>query len=357
MEKVTEKLLMEKIQNWVREARERRGWTQQELADRAGVSRAGVSAIEMGRLIPSTAAALALAGALALRVEDLFSLPRADLPEWAWIPLCRPARFWHAQVADRMLVYPVEPTSAPIPHDGVAAGAVSIGTVSTDAELAARTLVVAGCDPAAGLLASLAGQQEGLRMLPLVRGSGSALALLEQNLVHVAGVHLGGPDPDRNATLIRQRLGPGYSLLRLSTWESGIVIDPSRDVSSIGSVVASDLRWIGREPGSGARQCLDEVLGGRCVPMPLARDHRGVVEAIRLGFADVGVCVRVVSEESGLGFLSVRREVYDLCFKTTLATDWRMRALIRVIQSTAYNRLFADLPGYTTTDRGAIQET
>ena len=64
------------IENHLREHRARRGWSQEELARRAGLSRAGISAIETYRLVPSAAAALALAEALECRVEDLFQLRR-----------------------------------------------------------------------------------------------------------------------------------------------------------------------------------------------------------------------------------------------------------------------------------------
>ena len=50
-----------------------RDWSQQELADRAGLSRAGISAIESGRLAPSVTAAMALARVLCCTVEDLFA--------------------------------------------------------------------------------------------------------------------------------------------------------------------------------------------------------------------------------------------------------------------------------------------
>ena len=65
-----------RLENWVREQRTRRGWSQEELARRSGLSRTGIGAIETGRLVPSAAAALALATAFDCRVEDLFRLPR-----------------------------------------------------------------------------------------------------------------------------------------------------------------------------------------------------------------------------------------------------------------------------------------
>src|SRR5947209_583539 len=114
------------LSNSVRDRREGRGWSQGELARRAGLSRAGVSAVETGRLVPSAAAALALAAALGVRVEDLFALapscPAAEPPSWAWGPPAgAPGRYWRAEVAGRTLLYPAEPTAlGVVPHDGVA---------------------------------------------------------------------------------------------------------------------------------------------------------------------------------------------------------------------------------------------
>ena len=75
-----------------------------------------------------------------------------------------------------------------------------------------------------------------------------------------------------------------------------------------GAAMRSDLCWIGREVGSGARQCLEELPGSRrVVPRFMASDHRGVAEAVRSGWADAGVCLRLVSEEAGLDFLAIRQ--------------------------------------------------
>jgi DNA-binding XRE family transcriptional regulator len=50
-------------------------WTQAKLAERAGISRAAVSAIEGERLSPSVATALALAVVFECSVEELFGRP------------------------------------------------------------------------------------------------------------------------------------------------------------------------------------------------------------------------------------------------------------------------------------------
>jgi molybdate-binding protein len=81
------------------------------------------------------------------------------------------------------------------------------------------------------------------------------------------------------------------------------------------------------------------------VPRHIAKDHRGVAEAIRCDWADIGVCLRLAAEEAGLKFIKVREEAYDLCVPSALAADPRVSKLIAVIRSPAFQALFP-LPGY-----------
>jgi molybdate-binding protein/DNA-binding XRE family transcriptional regulator len=357
------------LENDVRASRMRLGWSQEELAGRSGVSRAGISAIETGRLVPSTAAALALAEAMGTTVEALFRLPgprpSVEGEGWAWPPPSLPCRYWRAELGGRVHFYPVE--ASPIglvPHDGTAVEGGKDERIRTDP---ARTLVLASCDPAAGLLAAELARQEELRLLVLPRSSAAALDLLDRGLVHAAGVHLARvDDPEGNAPAIRRHLvrepadARRWHLLHVAGWDEGIATDPALGLGSIREVVAARLRWVVREPGSGAQQCLDELLGpagSRRPPRgwPRAFDHRGVAGAIRGHGADAGVCLRLAGDEAGLRFLSVRREAYDLCLADDRLDDPRTRALLRVVRSEVYRRLLADLPGYDTARTGELQ--
>ena len=55
--------------------------TQQELADRVGVTRQTILSIEKGKYTPSVALALQLAEVFAVRVEELFELNRGEINE------------------------------------------------------------------------------------------------------------------------------------------------------------------------------------------------------------------------------------------------------------------------------------
>ncbi|MBX7106621.1 MAG: helix-turn-helix domain-containing protein [Gemmataceae bacterium] len=350
------------LENRLREERQRRGWSQDELARRSGLSRTGVSAIEMQRLVPSAAAALALAAAFECRVEDLFRLPQtlAAAPGWAWAPRGVPCRYWQAEIGGRLRCYPVEASPlGVVPHDGVVLEATEAPRVEAGGGIlneATATLVMAGCDPAVGLLSAVLARSAGVRLIALQRSSRSALELLRQGLVHVAGVHLTGADhPEGNDEVVHRELGPGYRLIRVARWDEGIAFDPSLKLGWLREALASDLRWVGREAGSGARQCLDALLGGRRPPRRVALDHRGVATAVQGGWADAGVCLRLVSEEAGLGFLAVRQEVYDLCVPDRWYDDRRVQALVAALRSPAYRRALAELPGYRSDDTGEVR--
>ncbi len=62
------------LSNTLRAAREAKGWTQAELAERLGVSRKTINTVENGVFVPSTVLALKLARELGSPVEALFAL-------------------------------------------------------------------------------------------------------------------------------------------------------------------------------------------------------------------------------------------------------------------------------------------
>lgn len=257
-------------------------------------------------------------------------------------------------VGSRQLLYPVETSPlGTVPHDGVWRDGTFHDHPFGEP---VRTLVMACCDPAVGLLASEYARQTPFRMLVLPRGSRTALELLAAGLVHVAGLHLGGADhAEGNKKAATDILGRDFQLLRITDWEEGLALAPGLAADGVSAIIRSDLRWIGREAGSGARQVLDELSEGRISPIHIARDHRGVAQTIRSGFAQAGVSVRLVCEEEGLDFLVVRREAYELCIPELSLDDPRIRALIEVVQSSSYRKMLSGLPGYDSRKTGAAE--
>lgn len=61
------------MRNRLRVLRAERGWSQQDLAERLGVSRQSVNAIETGKYDPSLPLAFRIADLFALPIEAIFS--------------------------------------------------------------------------------------------------------------------------------------------------------------------------------------------------------------------------------------------------------------------------------------------
>jgi putative transcriptional regulator len=64
------------VTNRVRELRQARGWTQQDLAAAVGVSRQSINSIECNRYVPSLPLALAFAQVFRCSTDDIFRLER-----------------------------------------------------------------------------------------------------------------------------------------------------------------------------------------------------------------------------------------------------------------------------------------
>jgi molybdate-binding protein/DNA-binding XRE family transcriptional regulator len=343
------------LTNRIKSCRTAKGWSQEDLAERAGISRAGVSAIETGRLVPSTSAALALAAALDCRVEDIFQFDTLVSREavWAWPPPRETCRYWRATVSGREILYPVEAAGLGVTaHDGLS----SAGTLHERTRAAPTdALVVASCDPAIGLLATHFARR-GFRLIAFQRSSRQALSLLGSGLVHVAGVHLAkAGQREINASAARKHVTGDFLLLRVARWQEGLAAAPGRRVTNVASAARSRSRWIGREEGSAARELLNELLAYRRLPRRVAYSHRGVADAIRSGWADVGVCVRLAAEEAGLDFVSVREEDYDLCIPAELEGDPRVRLLMETLRSLEFRTSLGDLPGYDSSNTGEVE--
>ena len=264
------------------------------------------------------------------------------------------------EVCGRRYLYPVEASPLGLlPHDGTVLDGAFLDHAPVDPS---RTLILASCDPAVALLSAAPAHTAGIRLLVLPRSSRAAIDLMAQGLVHAAGVHLAASDQSRgNEAALNEhpsvRQDQRYRLLRLADWEEGIATAPRLKLNTVAAAVGARLRWVGREPGSGAQQCFDELMRQHRSRDPARRlhralGHRGVAEAIRAGWADAGICLRLTSDEANLEFLEVRRESYDICFPDSLAHDPRIESLVDVVRSTSYRRMLGELPGYDSTHTG-----
>ncbi len=356
----------------LRGARVARGFSQQQLAGMAGVSRQAVSAVESGQSDPSLRVALALAQALGLTVEELFGSAET-IPPVPVRPVGRldPAgRVELAPIGDTVVALPLAgPTVSRagfLPAGGLAAGHEQSGSGDDRADVRPigplrPTLVVAGCDPALPLLE----EPLGLLEPPIAFSwwpcsSAEALRLAAQGLVHAAGAHLRGPSGEYNTGPAAESLPGGAEVIGFTAWREGLVLGPdAAGATGVASLAGTGLRLVNREPGAEARRVLDRELSRAGVGPgqvagyeTAAAGHLQVAGAIAAGLADAGVACEPAALAYGLTFLPLAAERFDLVVPAAHAGSREVQALLRVLGSRWLLDQLASLPGYDAASCG-----
>ena len=364
----------------LRIARQTRGFSQQQLAGMAGVSRQAVSAVEAGHSDPSLRVALALAQALGMSVEQLFGPgePTAPVTAVSVAPSAAPGvggqavgeRMMLAPVGDRFVALPLRGDTGVglgfLPAGGLAVpGAGSAGAPpAAFEEIAVRpigpprpTVVVAGCDPALPLLAtplSLLDPPVAFAWWPC--GSGEALRLARAGLVHAAGVHTQTGNGDDGAGL-----PDGAEVVGFTAWREGLAVRPDlrAAVTGLDAIAGRRLRIVNREPGAEARRLLDrERARLRLDPADLigydaeAAGHLQVASAVAAGLADAGVASEPAARAYGLAFVPLAHERFNLVIPAEHAASREAQALLRVLASPWLLAQLASIPGYDASTCG-----
>ena len=154
-----------RLENHLKRQRKSAGLSQNALAERVGVSRQAILAVEAGRNVPSTSLGLKLAYALGCNVEDIFQLAPAPGIE-AHLAPAPPAneggtRVALGRVADRWVAHRL-PSHGVGAADGTIAGTdgdtVKVTPLVSSSSLQ-RNVLVAGCAPLLGGVAARVGQR------------------------------------------------------------------------------------------------------------------------------------------------------------------------------------------------------
>ena len=363
-----------KLENSLRARRDQLGLSQLALAERVGVSRQAIIAIEAGRQVPSTSLALQLAQAMGCSVEDMFRLDVTErhlnvvLTSGSGLKAREGDRVAVGQIDGRWVAHPL-PANAPVAADGIVATGKASGAAVRplfEPEQLARNVLVAGCAPLIAVLAQHVGSRfHDARVGWLPTPSHRALDLLREGLVHVAGVHFsrgGAADADDNVSIVRKKLaGTNLLVVNLTRWRQGFVVPHGNPlgIRSGADLLRPGLRVAAREEGAGARELLTRVLAaagaeGSVLPGPLAHGHEEVAWHVRCGGADVGIAIESVAIGGGLGFVPLSEERFDLVVTATLAESAPVARMIDVLDDRAFLADVAQLPGYDSSRAGDV---
>ncbi|TKB65858.1 MAG: helix-turn-helix domain-containing protein [Nitrospira sp.] len=371
--------------NRLKSCRMEKGFSQSELATRAGVTRQAVSAIESNLYLPTTAVALRLASVLDCRVEDLFSLvPSEEFIEGTLIghlpqtERTQPIRVKVSTVGKRTVVRPVtdlgEQFSFAVPADGYVdetsskrSGDTIRVKLSRNREAIQQEISVAGCDPAIFLAGEhLRRQKDQTTVVGWTMGSTAALHALQRGDVHVAGLHLLDPvSGESNVPFLRRSLkGSGYEVVTFATWEEGFLVRPGnpKSIRTATDLAEPMVILINREEGSGARLLLDQRLRASGVEPTQVQGydrtvstHFEVARAIAERQVDVGIGIRSAAQYFELDFVPLQAARYDLVVpKAYLKSHPTLTHLFETLVSRPFRNEIEALGGYDTSETGKI---
>jgi len=368
-----------KIQNQLNAVRLGRGVSAAALARQAGVSRQTIYAIEGGSYVPNTEVTLKLARALAVPVEQLFSLRPDESHEQETLqsdlltstPVIKGQAVRICQVGDRRVGIPVNASPYYLPEaEGVLARTPKSASKAeliafAKEETAARRLVLAGCDPAIGLVARMAERHGGVEIVPAAASSTLALTWLKQGKIHIAGSHLEDPaSGDFNLPYLRSEFPhDDFAVVSFARWEEGLVVAPGnpKHIRKVEDLTRKSVRFVNREPGSGSRALLDRLLSNAGVPAQkiagydrLAYSHLAVAYAVSTAAADCCLATRSAARAFQLDFIPLQTERYDFVMRReTLGLPAAVNFL-DVLQRATLRRKLEVLAGYDTAQTGAV---
>ncbi len=230
----------------------------------------------------------------------------------------------------------------------------------------ARTLRVAASHDL--VLAALAGELSARHRLTLdlsFMGSLPALRAFDEGRADMAGFHV--PIGERlrwDRTAMLQALQSRRDrVIRLVDREQGLMLAPgnARKVKSFSDVARERLRFINRQPGSGTRLLIDQML--RSAKLDRASidgygneefTHRAVAATVASGGADVGFGLRAAAAEHRLAFVPLLRERYYLAVRANAVRTAAVARLLEVLRSPLLARIARRFAGYRIEDAGAI---
>jgi len=367
----------EAVTNQLSAIRRARGMSAAELAERAEVSRQTIYAIESGAYVPNTAVALRLACVLEVSVEEIFRLPANPVPQGSKMTSqllsASPARAGIPVRICRVGNHQVAVPAAAAPYflqdaDGVLTqvrhGSVSELLTPVDATARRERVVVAGCDPAIGILAAQMAREGGAELVAAGASSRLALRWLKEGKVHVAGTHLRDPESGEfNLPFLRREFaGEDLAVVTFAHWEEGFVTAPlnPHSIRTVEDLRKRGIRIVNREPGSGSRALLDRLLRDSHVSpkkiagyQHLAAGHLAAAYSVLIGEADCCIATHSAALAFGLGFVPLQRERFDFVLRREILQLPAVRVLLDTLQRASLRRRLEMWAGCETQNTGA----
>lgn len=326
----------------LQDLREAAGLTQAQLAERAGVSRQAIGAVEAGRHLPRVDTALAMAAALNVDVTDIFGPELAPVDVVTGDALPDGAMVRVGQVGGRWVTAP-----ARVGAQGwdVADATIEAGVLHSFGRHAPG-LVVAGCEPGLEVLERLL-REGGMGAVSAAGSSAAAVAALEDGRVHAAVVH--GPEGGSTA----EPDAISVDRFRVARWRVGLAARGDAVGDWWHDALSGRDPVVQREQGAGVQRAFEQAVddGGVPVPGPRVGTH---LEAARRAMMSGLPAVTIEPAALAVGAAFHPLEVHEarLWVASEWVTDRVVATALDVIVGRSFQARLAGVGGYDLAGSG-----
>lgn len=197
-------------------------------------------------------------------------------------------------------------------------------------------------------------------------GSLGGLLALMRGDADFAGVHIWDEETDHyNAPYVSRLLPGGKSiLLTLAHRQLGLIVGAGQAEHwpSLEALREGKARLANRQRGSGTRLWFDAQLrrlkiNGQRLEGYTSEltTHLAVAEEVDAGRADVGVGIQAAAAASGLDFVPLTRERYELVFPDNVWDRPAVEALRVIVKADSFRHTLESLGGYDSSETGRIR--
>ena len=219
-----------------------------------------------------------------------------------------------------------------------------------------RSLFIVGaqCSILHLLADHLVDQGISLRCCPM--GDLGGILALRSGTCHAAAMHM--------PILEGHMLPDPLKILKSRPVVRVVIAEQSLGLASRNEITLEDLREIpilNTERGTANRTILDALLARNNIPASLVKGYTEEVKnpdvvASRIAnfIADAGICTQRSASSSGLSFMPLGIDSYELVMRAETQEDQRVDILIKSVQSSSFKEHLSQMGGYITDNTGRI---
>lgn len=206
---------------------------------------------------------------------------------------------------------------------------------------------------------------EGFQVELHYHGPADALRALNTGACSVAGFNL--PLHHRIASQQNQYLAmldpDKISVRRFIKRQQGLMMasDVAQRVNTIADLQTPGLRFINRQPRSGTRELLDQLLLDAEIDSQSIKGydnheytHSAVAAHVATGMAEVGFGVKAAASRFDLEFLPITEDRYYWAYRSDAEQDPEIVAFNQTLRSASYQNAVNELPGYECDQCGEL---